>query len=112
MRSEGSRLLGAVELTREIIAARLRVKHASVSMWISGTRIPNREHREAMRVAFGIPIEAWPPTSPEEAQLRELRACVRQLRSQYEQIRAVVIEEADSQSLERIVARLEDLERG
>jgi transcriptional regulator with XRE-family HTH domain len=60
VRSEGSRLLGAVEMTQKQIAVRVGVSRATVAMWIRGERVPNEDHRDALRMAFRIPIEAWP----------------------------------------------------
>lgn len=60
MRSEGSRLLGAVDLTQKQIASRVGVSRATVAMWISGQRVPSPDHRATLRSAFKIPVEAWP----------------------------------------------------
>lgn len=60
MRSEGSRLLGAVDMTQIQIARRIGVSRATVAMWISGARVPSEAHRATLRAAFKIPIEAWP----------------------------------------------------
>lgn len=60
MRSEGSRLLGAVDMKQRQIASRIGVNCATVARWISGERIPNEAHRIALHAAFRIPIEAWP----------------------------------------------------
>lgn len=60
MRSEGSRLLGAVEMTQKQIAIRIGVSRATVAHWISGRHVPERDHRDALRSAFKIPVEAWP----------------------------------------------------
>lgn len=60
MRSEGSRLLGAVDMTQRQIASRLGVGRATVAMWISGQRVPDFDNRRAMHSAFGIPLTSWP----------------------------------------------------
>ncbi len=60
MRSEGSRLLGAVDMTQIQIARRVGVSRATVAMWISGQRVPSEDHRKALRSAYGIPLHAWP----------------------------------------------------
>jgi hypothetical protein len=60
MRSEGSRLLGAVPLTRRQAGRRIGVSHETICCWISGKRVPRPEHRRALRTAFCIPEDAWP----------------------------------------------------
>lgn len=60
MRSEGSRLLGAVDMTQRQIAGRIGVGRATVAMWISGQRVPDRDNRRALLAAFSIPPTAWP----------------------------------------------------
>jgi hypothetical protein len=60
MRSEGSRLLGAVDMTRRAAGHRIGVSHETIGCWISGKRVPKPEHRRALRAAFGIPEDAWP----------------------------------------------------
>lgn len=60
MRSEGSRLLGAVNMTHRQIASRLGVGRATVARWVSGQSVPTGQHRRAMQAAFGIPMQAWP----------------------------------------------------
>ena len=60
MRSEGSRLLGVVDMTQRQIAGRIGVSRATVAMWISGQRVPDRDHQNALLAAFAIPTTAWP----------------------------------------------------
>lgn len=63
MRSEGSKLLAAVEFTQREIATRIGVSQATVAMWISGDRVPSKDHRNAIAAAFGIRVTAWPRDS-------------------------------------------------
>jgi transcriptional regulator with XRE-family HTH domain len=64
MRSEGSRLLGVVDMTHRQIASRLGVGRATVARWVSGQSVPTEQHRRAMQAAFGIPMHAWPDEWP------------------------------------------------
>jgi transcriptional regulator with XRE-family HTH domain len=92
VRSEGSRLLGALNMTQRQIAARIGVSLSTVCAWISGQRIPNEAHRRGLRAAFGIPLTAWPD---ELATVREV--IVRRLVA------------AAPEVLREIVAELEEL---
>jgi transcriptional regulator with XRE-family HTH domain len=60
MRSEGSRLLGLVEARQSDIARRVHVTRVTVAKWINGRSVPSPDHRSALKVAYGIPVEAWP----------------------------------------------------
>lgn len=60
MRSEGSRLLGALDVTQRDIARRVGAGRATVARWASGQCVPSGSNREALRRAFGIPVDAWP----------------------------------------------------
>lgn len=59
-RSEGSRLLGAVEQTQAQIAARVGVSRITVAKWVSGERLPSERFMLALRDAYRIPLSAWP----------------------------------------------------
>ena len=72
MRSEGSRRLGALDITNRQIASRLGVSAAIVSAWISGERTPGPEKVLALKRAFGIPVTTWPRR--EDELLREVFA--------------------------------------
>lgn len=60
MKSEGSRLLGKVEMTRREAARVVGVSHATIGAWISGERIPKLDHRRALAKALQIPESSWP----------------------------------------------------
>jgi transcriptional regulator with XRE-family HTH domain len=95
MRSEGSRLLGAVEMTQKQIAIRLGVSRATVAMWIRGDRVPNEEHRASLRLAFRIPVESWPD---EWTKVRDI--VVRKLTEKAPDLLLEIVEE-----IERVGAR-------
>lgn len=84
MRSEGSRLLGAVDLTQIEIARRVGVRQPTVAGWIAGQYVPKPKFRKAMQSAFGIPFAAWPVND----EVEELRAAVRKLADEIEAMRA------------------------
>lgn len=108
MRSEGSRLLGAVEATQVEIARRVGVKQSTVAAWIAGQKTPIPKHRQELRTLYGIPYDAWPAKDPEVAALREELARVK---AEAREIAIVVIEEtsrAAPEVLERIADRLDE----
>jgi transcriptional regulator with XRE-family HTH domain len=116
MRSEGSRLLGAVEMTQAEIAVRVGVRQPTIAAWISGQHAPKPKYRKILRVAFGIPLEAWPA----DVEVEELRAKVRSLSDEVAAVRrgavliaTVVIEEAKGspEVLARIADRVSDMVR-
>jgi transcriptional regulator with XRE-family HTH domain len=84
VRSEGSRLLGAVEMTQIEIARRVGVRQPTVAGWISGEHTPKPKFRKTMQVAFGIPFSAWPV----DDEVEELRAAVHKLADEIEAMRA------------------------
>lgn len=90
MRSEGSRLLGAVDLTQKQIASRVGVSRATVAMWISGQRVPSPDHRTTLRSAFKIPVEAWPD---EWVLVRDI--VVRTLATKAPELLAEIVQELD-----------------
>jgi transcriptional regulator with XRE-family HTH domain len=63
-RTAGQRALEVAleHVTSVEIAARLNIHEASVSHWLRGTHAPSRATRDALRDAFGIPIESWETT--------------------------------------------------
>jgi len=92
MRSEGSRLLGAVtsEMTQLQVARRVGVSRVTVAKWISGDRVPNEDHRRVLRSAFRIPVESWPD---EWATVRDI--VVRKLAEKAPHLLAEIIDELE-----------------
>lgn len=60
MRSEGQRLLCAIEasLSQVALAAGCSAKQ-SVANWRAGTKTPDAPFREKLHAAYGIPVESW-----------------------------------------------------
>jgi len=42
------------------IARRLGVTRSCVSAWLSGKRVPDLQHREALALHYSIPLDSWP----------------------------------------------------
>lgn len=68
IRTEGQRLLLAVERKLAEIGAAVGASSPAVCLWRDGQRSPGTEQRRALEEAFGIPAEAWErvPTGTEE----------------------------------------------
>lgn len=84
MRSEGARLLGAVDLRQAEIARRVGVRQPTVAGWVSGQHVPKPKYRKALKLAFGIPFAAWPA----DIELEELREAAQRLAEEVEAMRA------------------------
>ncbi len=101
MRSDGSRALGAVNMTQRQIASRLGVSCATVARWTSGERVPDEQHRKSLRLAFGIAAEAWPDTTGAAS----LRRLIREAREVHAEI-VEVLADRWPDALEAVAARL------
>jgi transcriptional regulator with XRE-family HTH domain len=47
------------KMTQLQVAEELKVSKTTVSRWISGERVPDREHMSALRNLLGISPESW-----------------------------------------------------
>jgi len=58
-RSRGAVLLARSGKTQAVVAQRLKVTEAAVSLWVAGTTRPRAEKRSALFSWLRIPVDAW-----------------------------------------------------
>lgn len=63
-RTHGALLLARKGLKQAEIASRIGCSQAVVCLWLSGGRVPQLEHRAALKRAYGIPTVAWKQEPP------------------------------------------------
>ncbi len=59
MRNKGALLLARNGATQREIAERLGCTQQAAQQWIAGSTRPSKVRRGELRVAYGIPVEAW-----------------------------------------------------
>ena len=109
-RSDGSRLLGALEMTQLEIGRRVGVSRATVAMWIAGERVPNHDHRLALVAAFRIPLAAW-PRDPRDEELERLRVELARSRAEWGTVRDTVVRVLVRRAPAVLVEIVDEIER-